>query len=211
METDLFGNTPDDSVNVSDDGLDLTYWASFLAQSDASLFLQRLLSETLWQQPEMWMFGRLVKTPRLTAWHGDEHATYKYSGIVNKPMAWTPMLSELRKMIEMTTQSRYNSVLLNLYRDGNDYLSWHSDDETELGATPTIASLSLGAERTFSLRAKSPSAKQKRLDLMLTNGSLLCMRGHTQGRWEHSVKKEPKVIEPRINLTFRTVEPISDK
>ena len=207
MTTNLFGNTPEESVSVADDGLDITYWATFLGEVEANGHLQQLLSETEWQQPSIWMFGRLVKTPRLTAWYGDENAAYKYSGIVNKPMPWTPTLSKLRQFVEMATLEKYNSVLLNFYRNGNDHLSWHSDDEVELGDEPVIASLSLGSSRTFCLRKKSLSSIQKRLDLVLPNGSLLCMRGTTQSLWEHCLKKEPKGVEPRINLTFRTVTP----
>jgi alkylated DNA repair dioxygenase AlkB len=206
MSSDLFGNSPSEGIIVLDNGLDISYWRDYLSENEADHFLTHLLKETIWQQPELWMFGRLVKTPRLTAWYGDEGTTYKYSGVVNQPMTWTPRLLKLKHLIEETTNKKYNSVLLNLYRNGNDYLSWHSDDEAELGVDPTIASLSLGASRTFCLRSKSPSASQKRVDVILANGSLLCMRGRTQTHWDHSIKKEPKVIEPRINLTFRLIQ-----
>lgn len=205
MDTDLFGNSLDESISVVDDGLDISYWAAYLSKNEASNYLTLLLKEITWQQPEMWMFGRLVRTPRLTAWHGDENTTYRYSGIINRPAPWTPLLSRLRHLVETTTDRKFNSVLLNLYRNGSDYLSWHSDDEVELGVEPTIASLSLGASRTFCLRSKSPSTNQKRVDIILGNGSLLCMRGQTQAQWDHSVKKEPKILDPRINLTFRSV------
>lgn len=207
MDTDLFGNSPEEIIRVTDDGLDISYWETYLSKNETKEFLTQLLEETIWQQPEIWMFGRLVKTPRLTAWHGDEKATYKYSGIVNRPLAWTPPLLKLRNLVESTTNKKYNSVLLNLYRNGNDYLSWHSDNEAELGLYPTIASISLGAPRTFSLRPKLTSISQKRFDLVLASGSLLCMKGNTQALWDHSIKKEPKILEPRINLTFRSVSP----
>lgn len=205
MDANLFGNSPEEGISVLDDGLDISYWADRLKEGEANAFLKQLLEETDWHQPEIWMFGRLVKTPRLTAWHGDERATYKYSGIVNRPMPWTPLLQHLRNLVESQTNKKYNSVLLNLYRNGNDHLSWHSDNEAELGVDPTIASLSLGASRTFCLRSKTMSTNQKRFDIVLTNGSLLCMRGCTQALWDHSIKKEPKILEPRINLTFRSV------
>ncbi|BEU96217.1 alpha-ketoglutarate-dependent dioxygenase AlkB [Acidovorax sp. DW039] len=205
MDADLFGAPPEGCINVLDDGLDISYWPDFLKEHQANHFLDKLLTETDWRQPEIWMFGRLVKTPRLTAWHGDEKATYKYSGIVNQPMAWTPSLLELRDMVEATTSKKYNSVLLNLYRNGSDHLSWHSDDELELGPDPTISSLSLGASRTFCLRSKISPTHQKRKEITLPNGSLLCMRGLTQAQWEHSIKKEPKIINARINLTFRLI------
>lgn len=205
MSQDLFEDASEQGVNVADEGLDITYWSAYLSEVEADYFLTTLLSETNWMQPELWMYGRLVKTPRMTAWHGDENATYKYSGIVNKPLAWTPTLLQIRNRVESTTQRQYNSVLLNLYRNGADYLSWHSDNEAELGTEPTIASLSLGASRTFSLRAKLATSQQKKYDFPLVHGSLLCMRGRTQSIWEHTIKKDMKIISPRINLTFRKV------
>ena len=207
MNGDLFGDADLPSVSVIDAGLDITYWISLLNEIDANTFLSSLLSETEWQQLEIWMYGRLVKTPRLTAWHGDENAIYKYSGILNKPKPWSPVLLELKSLVESATAQKYNSVLLNLYRNGNDHLSWHRDNETELGSEPNIASLSLGATRTFSLRTNSADAKKEQYDWALTNGSLICMRGKTQLLWQHSIKKEPKVVDPRINLTFRRVSP----
>jgi alkylated DNA repair dioxygenase AlkB len=211
MSQDLFGSGPEQGISFSDEDLDITYWPGYLSESEADNFLSTLLNETDWMQPELWMYGRLVKTPRMTAWYGDENATYKYSGIVNKPLAWTSTLLQIKNLVESTTQQQYNSVLLNLYRDGADYLSWHSDNETELGTEPTIASLSLGASRTFSLRARMPTSQKKKYDFQLVHGSLLCMRGRTQSFWEHTIKKEMKVITPRVNLTFRKVSPLLAK
>lgn len=207
MTGDLFGGADLQSVSVIDVGLDITYWISLLNESDADTFFSSLLSETQWQQLEIWMYGRLVKIPRLTAWHGDEHAVYKYSGILNNPKPWSPALLQLKSLVESATEQKYNSVLLNLYRNGNDHLSWHRDNESELGSEPNIASLSLGATRTFSLRTNSTDAKKEQYDWALTHGSLICMRGKTQLLWQHSIKKEPKVVEPRINLTFRWISP----
>lgn len=208
MNSDLFGDDCKGNISYVDAGLDVTFWMSLLGNGEASVFFESLLSETEWTQPEMWMYGRLVKIPRLTAWHGDRDAAYKYSGIVNNPAPWTSDLLKLKALIESATSARYNSVLLNLYRNGNDHLSWHRDDEAELGDAPNIASLSLGSSRTFSLRTKSVEARRNQYDWLLTHGSLLSMRGQTQTLWEHSIKKEPKVTEPRINLTFRMVTPI---
>lgn len=205
-EIDLFNSNQESGIILVDDGLDLTYWNSFIDKKEADLLLNTFLKSTPWFQPEIWMFGKRVKTPRLTAWYGDEHASYAYSGIVNEPIPWTETLKDLKNRIELITNQTYNSVLLNLYRDGNDHLSWHSDNEKDLGNEPIIASLSLGAERIFGLRTNSEHMQSKKYELLLENGSLLCMRGKSQVMWEHSIKKEKKVLEPRVNLTFRKVK-----
>lgn len=137
--------------------------------------------------------------PRLSAWYGD--AAYTYSGKTRQPHAWMPILDALRQRIEIACQARFNSVLLNLYRNGQDSMGLHSDDEPELGPEPLIASLSLGAERRFVLRHKTLT--DQRHTLTLAHGSLLLMAGRTQHAWKHGLPKAKSVAEPRINLTFR--------
>ena len=138
--------------------------------------------------------------PRLTAWYGDEGKTYVYSGIRNHPLPWTPLLLALKAKAEGFAESAFNSVLLNYYRDGGDSVGWHADNEPELGGRPVIASLSLGATRTFELRRRTTGKVAK---LPLTSGSILVMRGTTQHNWVHRVPKEPGSAS-RINLTFST-------
>jgi alkylated DNA repair dioxygenase AlkB len=149
------------------------------------------------------MFGKRVRVPRLTAWHGDTEASYRYSGVTNRPAVWTPLLSDLRAEVEQQTGARFNSVLLNYYRDGSDHVSWHADDEPELGAQPTIASVSLGSERRFALR--TIATPRHTVGLTLNSGSLLVMSGATQEEWQHCVRKETRAVGPRVNLTFRLV------
>jgi alkylated DNA repair dioxygenase AlkB len=201
----LFGDSPTDAIQLRDKSLSVDLWERFLDKKTADSYLLSLLKETTWSQPEIWMFGRKVKTPRLTSWFGDVGASYKYSGIRNLPQPWTPLLSELRKTIEDRLRCSFNSVLLNLYRDGNDYLSWHKDDETELGVDPIIASVSLGATRLFGLRTHMPEARRRSYDFELKHGSLMSMSGGCQSVWEHSLKKQPSILNPRVNLTFRQV------
>lgn len=195
----------DGPVDVEDAGLSATYWAHAIGEPEASALLESLVGGTEWRQPEISMFGRRVRIPRLTAWFGDSGASYVYSGIRNEPSPWSDPLRELRALVERLSGARFNSVLLNLYRTGEDHLSWHRDDEKELGEQPTIASVSLGAERVFALRTANTDARKPTYNLKLEHGSLLVMRGATQRHWEHSVKKEPKIKEPRLNLTFRWV------
>ena len=156
-----------------------------------------------WKQDKIKMYGDVIPLPRLTSWYGDSGSNYTYSGISSQPNEWTPVLFELKQRIEAAIGSKFNSVLLNWYRDGDDHLSWHSDDEVELGNEPTIASVNFGATRDFILRRKDNRAEK--LVIPLKHGSLLVMAGELQTFWEHSVPKRKKVKESRFNLTFRKI------
>jgi alkylated DNA repair dioxygenase AlkB len=129
---------------------------------------------------------------------------YVYSGIRNEPQPWTAAVAELKADAEAACGARFNSVLLNRYRSGADSMGWHADREPELGPEPVIASVSLGAARTFDLRHNKTGAVQS---FSLKGGSLLVMKGKTQAEWRHRVPKEPRVVGERINLTFRWVTP----
>lgn len=173
-----------------------------LGESGAAL-LSRLTAETGWRQDSITLFGKTHKQPRLHAWVGDAGCAYTYSGLRMEPDPWTPLLSDLRARVEEIAGARFNSVLLNLYRDGADSMGAHADDEPELGPRPVIASLSLGAERTLSFthRARRHAA----LRLPLAHGSLLVMAGETQTHWKHAISKTARAVGPRINLTFRQI------
>lgn len=160
--------------------------------------------DSKWQQRRMWMYGRWVDQPRLTAWHGDPDRIYKYSGIKEIPMPWTDMLRELRRRVEDCTDCRFNSVLLNKYRDQNDSMGFHSDDERELGPKPIIASVSFGEPRTFLFKHKTRK-DLKTVSVSLTDGSVLLMKGRTQRHWKHAINRETRACGPRINLTFRRI------
>jgi alkylated DNA repair dioxygenase AlkB len=201
--------TQGSSYRINRDSLDIEFWSDFLAPSRADALLGTLLAETPWQHADIAIYGRRVKMPRLTAWYGDPGATYVYSGLRNEPLPWTAALSELRADVEATAAHSFNSVLLNLYRDGNDSMGWHRDNEPELGPRPVIASVTLGATRRFQLREVHPAVagNRKTHEIELSHGSLLVMREETQRAWEHGIPKERGVTAPRINLTFRFVEP----
>ncbi|MET1079086.1 MAG: alpha-ketoglutarate-dependent dioxygenase AlkB [Pseudomonas sp.] len=171
---------------------------------DAALaddWLAQLLADTAWQQPEVRLYGRRHPVPRLLAWYGDAGCHYRYSGISHAPLPWTPLLNGIRQRVEATAGQRLNGVLLNLYRDGQDAMGWHSDDEAILGRNPLIASVSLGGERRFDLRRKGVSRIEH--SVALTHGSLLVMAGATQHHWQHQVARTRKHCAPRLNLTFR--------
>jgi alkylated DNA repair dioxygenase AlkB len=167
--------------------------------ANAEIFA-RLLDETPWRADSVVVYGKRHLQPRLTAWYGE--ASYTYSGLTLQPLPLTPLLEAVRAAVEQVTGHRYNSVLLNHYRDGNDRMGMHADDEPELGPQPTIASLSYGATRTFILRHKA-SGRTVKLDL--TDGSLLLMGGCLQANWLHGINRTAKVVGPRLNLTFRYV------
>lgn len=162
--------------------------------------LRQLIDDTPWRADTIVVYGKRYLQPRLTAWYGE--ASYTYSGLTLVPAPMTPLLAQLRATVEALTGHRYNSVLLNYYRDGQDSMGMHSDDEPELGPAPAIASLSLGATRTFILRHKT-SGRTLRLDL--PDGSLLLMSGALQTHWLHGINKTTKSMNPRVNLTFRYV------
>lgn len=168
------------------------------------IIFERLLRETKWQQREMNIYGKKVLQPRLTAWYGDPERTYVYSGLRNTPLPWTDLLRELKRRIEDCTDQEFNSVLLNYYRDNNDSMGFHSDDERELGPDPTIASLSLGDERTFLFKHKSQSDVGT-ISVPLPSGSVLLMKGGTQRNYKHAINRESRPCGPRINLTFRRI------
>lgn len=182
------------------------YEPSFLSPIEANQWYEFLRENVLWEQKQYSWSGKKVFQPRLTAWYADdENMKYSYSGITQKVQPWMPELLELKQKIEAVSGAEYNSVLLNYYRDGNDSVAFHADDEKELGDNPNIASLSLGATRTFTLLKNGAPDVYKDYDL--TNGSLLIMGGTTQRHWKHSIPKQPEITEGRINLTFRKFFP----
>lgn len=170
-------------------------------QSD--LFLEALTAKVRWKHEEIRLFGKMVKQPRLTAWYADPGKTYTYSGLTVTPEPWISELLEIKKEVEVAAHAGFNSVLLNFYRNERDSVSWHSDDEPELGENPVIGSVSFGAPRCFQLKHKKDN--KLRSEILLTHGSLLLMKGPTQHHWLHQIPKKSKPCGPRINLTFRKI------
>jgi alkylated DNA repair dioxygenase AlkB len=184
-------------------GADLWLDPGFLAPAEAAEAFAALRGTIPWEVHRIRLFGREVDSPRLSAWIGDAGATYRYSGATFTPLPWPPGLSAIRDRVAAAAGQPFNSVLANLYRDGRDYMGWHSDDERALGPRPVIASLSLGATRRFRLRRRDDPACA--LDLELVAGSLLLMRGDTQRTTRHALPRTAKAVGERINLTFRAV------
>lgn len=190
-------------------GAEVVLVPHWLAADAADDLLARLLPAIPWETHRLKWFGREVDSPRLSCWIGDAGASYAYSGRRFEPKPWPAALSALRLRVERACGTRFNSVLANLYRDGHDAMGWHSDDEAELGARPTIASLSLGAARRFRFRRRrargEPEQPGDRLELCLPHGSLLLMAGDTQRLYRHALPRMRAVAAPRVNLTFRRI------
>lgn len=183
---------------------DVELWPRLSLEPDPDACLQRLIDETPWRQDEVQVWGKTHLQPRLHAWYGDPGSAYSYSGLTLEPMPWTPLLQQLREQVETLSEARFNSVLLNYYRDQRDSMGMHSDDEPELGKNPVIASLSLGEERvlTFKHRGDKTLAPVR---VPLPDASLLLMKGATQHFWKHGIAKQTRALGPRVNLTFRWV------
>ena len=174
----------------------------FLEPTQTSQIFQQIMDETPWEMPEMVMFGKKYPQAGLSTWFTNTGVNYVYSGITRVPHAMTPMLTRVLDRCASKSGAEYNSVLVNLYRDGSDSVSWHSDNEVVNGSEPTIASESLGATRRFDLRHKE-SGEIVRVDL--EDGSLLVMSGLSQHCWVHQIAKTKTKVGPRINLTYRQV------
>lgn len=184
----------------------LLFWPRFFADAHATLLMRALEQGLPWQQHYVGMFGRKIASPRLSSWHGDQHCSYRYSGQRYQPAAWTTELAEVRDALHarLDSEARFNCVLGNWYRSGQDHMGWHSDDEPELGSAPQIASVSFGAERRFCLRRIDRSA---RCELTLRHGSVLLMGPAMQTQWQHALPPVKGLQQARLNLTFRWIAP----
>jgi alkylated DNA repair dioxygenase AlkB len=181
---------------------ELLYWPRLEPAPDE--VLKELIEQTPWRAESIVLWGRTYQQPRLTAWYGDAHTRYVYSGLELDPLPWTPRLLAIKARIERATGSRFNSVLLNYYRNERDSMGLHSDDEPELGPEPVIASLSVGEARTVVFKHKLDRGR-KPIRIELGDGSLLLMRGATQRNWKHGIAKSKRPLGARVNLTFRRI------
>jgi len=174
----------------------LEYRPGLIDPVSGDRLLEHFINEMPWQQTTQKLWDKEYLTPRLTAWFGD--AT-RIDGI----LPWTPELQAIREMVETRSGARFNSVLLNYYRDGNDSVAWHSDKESILGSQPVIASVSFGQVRSFDIRKKADH--KEHYSVRLEHGSFLLMKAGLQEGWEHRIAKSDKPMKTRVNLTFRLV------
>ena len=190
-----------DSLNCQPDSnaveLPWTFKSDFLTPEAADQWLHSS-QEVNWQQNNIKMFGKKIALPRLEAVIGE--GTYSYSGVTLKTAPWSESFRNLKELVEKESGYQFQIVMGNQYRDGNDHVGWHSDDEKMMGRRPEIASLSLGAIRKFQLRHK---VTKEIYTFQLTHGSLLVMQPGCQKEWQHRICKEPKIQGLRVNWTFR--------
>lgn len=194
--------TEDFPINIlPKDGV-TEYYGKVLDDAEAMHYYRELMRTIAWRNDEAVIFGKHFITKRKVAWYGDRDFSYTYSNTTKEALPWTPELMQLKELVERITGTEYNSCLLNLYHDGSEGMAWHSDDEKSLGKDTSIASLSFGAERKFSMKHR---ATKETISIMLESGSLLVMKDETQSHWLHCLPKTTRVQTPRINLTFRTM------
>ena len=180
---------------------DVSLFESCIEMNNSSF--SQLRDQINWRKDIIRIFGKEIPIPRFHAWYADnEDLHYQYSNIKMAPSIWTKQLLSIKKITEKITSTQFNSALINLYENGADYAAWHSDDEKELGKYPTIASISLGATRSFHLRDKNTGETYK---TDLPHGSILLMSGETQRHYKHQLAKTAKKVGPRINITFRNI------
>ena len=204
---DLFSYSNPGRTNCSEiviPDAEVFLYPTLLSYHEADQLFDTLKKNIIWEKQKIKLYGEVHDVPRLTAWYGDPNKSYIYSGIQLNTKPWNAALLKIREKIEKISKIKFNSVLLNLYRSGADSVSWHSDDEPELGKNPVIGSLSLGETRQFQMKHKfNRDLKQK---ILLQHGSFLLMRGKTQHHWLHQIPKRKNLKGERINLTFRVIK-----
>ena len=176
------------------------YVPGFLETRQADALLDEVIDTANWQQERFPMFGRVVVAPRLTAWYGEPGTTYRYSGVERPAGTWLPPIEKLALQVAGAVAWRFNYVLVNRYRDGNDMLGWHADDEADLGETPVLAAISVGAERVFRMRPRRGGASTA---AVLGHGSLLVMWGNSQRDYKHCLPRTRRPVSERLSFTFR--------
>ena len=193
------------SISVDSDFQDFRYFPKYLDNSSADKLLETLLERNQWEREIFKIYGKSISAPRLTSWFSDPMVSYRYSGKKRIGKPFTPELFQLRQILNAHLNVHFNFVLANFYRDGKDYVGWHADDEPDLGSRPLIASISLGESRRFRVRHNSRKVTES---IDLVHGSLLIMRGQSQSHFKHCLAKTKRLVNSRINLTFRTIQSI---
>tara|TARA_B100000700_G_C14673777_1_gene682085 strand:+ start:152 stop:730 length:579 start_codon:yes stop_codon:yes gene_type:complete len=153
-----------------------------------------------WMQPKVKVYGQEYLVPRKTVFLGEEGISYSYSGHIHKSIAWPNWFLPLLEKVSLFSNSNFNGCLINLYRNGNDRMGWHADNEKELDPSKSIASLSLGSTRDFCLKHRKSMVKE---NIPLMDGDLLIMHPPCQEEWIHSIPARKRNLNLRINLTFR--------
>lgn len=188
-------------------GLHVEFYENVLDRELRVKELSPVTSKIPWKQHEIIFFGP-KKVPRMAAYYGDPGISYTYSRAEHQPLPWTANLLKIKEKVEKIARRKFNSCLAELYRDGNDNVSWYSDDEDQLGTDPAIAVINFGAERIYKLRPKGNTTGKQDIVITLPSKSLLLMKGKTQEHWKHSIPVRKKITEPMLQLTFRKLAKI---
>ncbi len=181
----------------------LTYEPGFLAPERASELLKHCLTVLPWREELVQMFGRTFTAPRLSCAIADIGCTYRYRGSQTNPIRFTPELDTLRCQLREQLHVRFNYVLATHYRDGNDYVGWHADDERDLVPRQTIANISLGSTREFRIKNRDGSYVRR---LPTEHGSLTLMQGDMHRTTKHTLVRTTRLVTSRVVLSFRQVQ-----
>ncbi|MFT4568893.1 MAG: alkylated DNA repair dioxygenase AlkB [Saprospiraceae bacterium] len=199
----LFDLDIDPNKNLLPNDGTVNYYGKLLNQDLADSYFGALAYNIEWRNDEAIMFGKKIITKRKVAWYGEKPFEYTYSKTTKLALPWTKELLEIKERVENRTGEAFNSCLLNLYHDGSEGMAWHSDGEKALKKNGAIASLSFGAERKFAFKHR---VSKEKVQIILEHGSLLIMKDETQSHWMHRLPPTKLISDPRINLTFRTIE-----
>lgn len=197
-DTDMFTVGTEGKKTFDLPDLCLMQYDGFIPKAEADRYYTTLLSGTPWREYQMPMYDKVVTAPRMIAWYGEQEEAGENA------LPWTPELLVLKDKVQKETGLLFNAVLLNLYRNGNDSVAWHSDKEHKIGKNPSISSVTFGQTRPFRFRHKTDKLVAQ-LEIPLHHGTLLLMSGTTNTFWEHHIPKSAKDMLPRINLTFRQI------
>ncbi len=199
---DLFSEIIDPTENLLPFDGTVNYFGKIIDQRSADHYFDLLMNTINWKNDEAVIYGKKLITKRKVAWYGEKEFEYTYSNTTKKALIFTPLLLELKALMEEKCKDTFNSCLLNLYHSGDETMAWHSDGEKDLKKNGAIGSLSFGAERKFGFKHKRMGDK---ISVLLEHGSLLVMKDETQSFWLHRLPPTTKIKTPRINLTFRTI------
>lgn len=200
-DTDIFTSGIPKKTVFDVPGADLVLYEGFFDKNESDGCYNTLLANTNWKETDLTVYDKTHIVPRMISWYEDK----SNPGADPNGPDWTPELLAIKRRVEAETGITFNSVLLNLYRNGKDGVGWHSDRADNFGQNQIIASVSFGETRPFRLRHKTKKDIPV-LEIPLTHGALLLMAGTTQTHWEHHIPKTSKDILPRINLTFRQIQ-----
>lgn len=198
-------NSPDMAPPVCPSRQPWTLHRGWLTPERSNVWQRTITQEMAWQQPMVQVYGRRHAVPRLTGFLASEGLRYRYSGTTHCGEGWPSWFELLRQQVNEACGTCFNGCLLNLYRNGEDRMGWHADDEQEIDQTRPIASLSLGATRDFCLRHRQDPMRRE--TLALADGDLLVMHPGCQQQWMHGVPSRRRIRTSRVNLTFRCFLP----